>query len=242
MGHDGKGGCMKKIVLLLIAVLSNMHGIYASLHPNFGKKHFIVGYDHKNEIATPQPQPRKQKYTHQLCDKTIKDSSYLLDNECMLQPFFSTIHNLHSIITTVLKQAQKSICIAAFALTDNVIAEQLKTAHTAGIKIEVITDGQNMKEKYSKINNLVNAHIPVYCYHALTNPNAHQKSARDGLMHHKFIIVDDMILITGSANLTKAGQKGNIENIFVVRDPDSIQKYSAEFEYLKLYCTQKLSQ
>ena len=44
-------------------------------------------------------------------------------------------------------------------------------------------------------------------------------------MHHKFIIVDDELLLNGSFNWTVTAVKSNNENIVATSDPDLIQSF-----------------
>jgi len=212
-------------------------------HTNFGKTHFIAGYkEPKQKAATEQKKINHddEVITSKLVrrKKVSSDSAILIDESRLVQSFFTSRHNVRSIIATVLKQAQKSILIAAFTLTDPTIAQALLKAHKAGIKVEVITDYSNMNKPYSKIKELINGNIPVFYYNPALNPNAQQKNARFvPLMHLKLILCDNKIAITGSSNLTKAGQRGNIETITIIRDKQSIHEHVQEFDHLRPLCS-----
>ena len=52
-------------------------------------------------------------------------------------------------------------------------------------------------------------------------------------MHHKVIIIDDSIVITGSYNFTANAETQNDENILVIHSPDIAADYLKEFE--KIY-------
>jgi len=103
--------------------------------------------------------------------------------------------------------------------------------------VQVVTDQGTMRERSSKIKMLMNASIPVFSYNHLLNPNPKQKEVRyTPLMHHKFIVIDDKAVITGSSNLTHAGQVRNMENIVVIRDKSTVTEYAKEFTHLKTTC------
>lgn len=51
-------------------------------------------------------------------------------------------------------------------------------------------------------------------------------------MHHKFVIIDDDILITGSANWTMQALFGNAENIIITNHPVLLKRFVEEFEKL----------
>jgi cardiolipin hydrolase len=122
-------------------------------------------------------------------------------------------------------------------LTDSKIADCLIRAHKAGIEVTVITDKERMRDKYSKVDKLVAQKVPVFYYNSDLNQNPKQKKSKNGLMHHKFIIVDEAILLFGSLNLTKAGQNENIENITVTTKAKMVTDYLDEFKRLLLLST-----
>ena len=52
------------------------------------------------------------------------------------------------------------------------------------------------------------------------------------LMHHKFVILDENLLITGSFNWTRQAITGNNENLIVTNQPELLCAYQDEFEKL----------
>ena len=51
-------------------------------------------------------------------------------------------------------------------------------------------------------------------------------------MHHKFIVVDGKIVITGSPNYSWSGFNRNDENMLIIYDESLALKYKNEFERL----------
>lgn len=51
-------------------------------------------------------------------------------------------------------------------------------------------------------------------------------------MHHKFALVDDELLLSGSFNWTRQAITGNHENLLLTADPDVVDLYVREFEKL----------
>ncbi|KAJ8318460.1 hypothetical protein KUTeg_003551 [Tegillarca granosa] len=49
-------------------------------------------------------------------------------------------------------------------------------------------------------------------------------------MHHKFVVIDNEILINGSFNWTRQAITGNQENLVVMNDPEIVQQFQTEFE------------
>jgi phosphatidylserine/phosphatidylglycerophosphate/cardiolipin synthase-like enzyme len=48
-------------------------------------------------------------------------------------------------------------------------------------------------------------------------------------MHHKVIIIDNSIVVTGSFNFTKSADTANDDNVLVIYDPAVAQQYLDEF-------------
>ena len=54
-----------------------------------------------------------------------------------------------------------------------------------------------------------------------------------GLMHNKFCILDEKIIITGSMNPTMRGAYKNNNNLVIIESPTLVNNYLAEFDELK---------
>jgi phosphatidylserine/phosphatidylglycerophosphate/cardiolipin synthase-like enzyme len=84
----------------------------------------------------------------------------------------------------------------------------------------VITDDDKTNDKGSDIYKMHQAGVPI---RTDETPNH---------MHHKFAIVDDSILITGSYNWTRSAERYNHENVLITYDQGSIKAYDQEFDKL----------
>ncbi|MFH1399442.1 MAG: phospholipase D-like domain-containing protein [Candidatus Woesearchaeota archaeon] len=52
-------------------------------------------------------------------------------------------------------------------------------------------------------------------------------------MHHKFFIIDNGTVITGSFNPSKSADQSNDENIIIIEDPNLVERFRQEFQSLK---------
>ncbi len=205
---------------------------------NFGKTHFILGY---KDIDFEPVQGAQVTDKVDKSDKKEKKVSIPRDNGASLinpnrqtQSFFTSIHDVSSIILEVMGQAKKTLYVAAFTLTDMRVVDQLLKSHKNGVEVCVFVDQGNMKTAYSKVPKLIENGIQVWSY----SPALHtqKKAMYEPIMHHKCILVDRELVVTGSANLTKAGQKHNIENINILRDKQAVGEHHEEVERLKKFC------
>lgn len=204
---------------------------------NFGSTHFIVGYDNKDSSIISNANADSTKTLINEDDQIINGSSaHLIDASRQTQSFFTTIHDITSIILKLIEQAEKDITMAIFSLTDARIADALIAAHQRGVLVTVIIDAGKMKDRYSKTRRLIDKGILVLYYDHTLRPHYKKREWADPLMHHKCTIIDSKLVITGSANGTRASQLDNIENINILRDSMAVQEHCREFARLKKYC------
>ncbi|MCX7821018.1 MAG: phospholipase D-like domain-containing protein [Brevinematales bacterium] len=112
--------------------------------------------------------------------------------------------------------ARKRIDICIYELSEPTIYKSIIEASKKGIKVRFVGDIDNIN--YEGYIALSNERIPM----SLGN--------YDKIMHNKFIIIDDELLITGSANFTTTGFFKNNENVLFIRDVNISQFYKKEFE------------
>jgi len=119
-------------------------------------------------------------------------------------------------IFKILKKAKKSVKLCYYAFTDEDIFAFLKYLSSRGVKIKMILDDWIESSRLSK----------------LRWGGFDVKIVEKPLLHHKFMIVDDKILVFGSANLTESGLHKNVEVIFETQKKDFVKDFIEEFERL----------
>jgi phosphatidylserine/phosphatidylglycerophosphate/cardiolipin synthase-like enzyme len=130
--------------------------------------------------------------------------------------------NIKPEILKVISNAKVEISLAIAWISDIEIIDALvKQAH-AGVKINVVLSSACNPIIANDIERKGNGNIAVF---VLGKPN-------DNLMHHKFCIVDNKVIITGSYNYT-VNALNNDENILVV-DGDDVLVNSFKEEFGKL--------
>ena len=131
--------------------------------------------------------------------------------------------NIKDQLLSEILQADKSIRIAVAWFTNNELFEALLTKCRQKINVElvIINDSINIKRLGLNFNELIEEGALLY----FGDP--------DHLMHHKFCIIDDSILINGSYNWTYWAETKNEENIIIIKEENSIlEKFINEFNIL----------
>lgn len=131
---------------------------------------------------------------------------------------FTPPENCTDRINETIREARRSIHVQAYSFTSAPIAKALLQAHKRGVRVEVILDKSNRKDKYSTADFLSNQGIPAFI------DDAH------AIAHNKVMIIDGEIVITGSFNFTKAAEERNAENVLLVRDKMLADRYLANWE------------
>ena len=121
--------------------------------------------------------------------------------------------------------AHKNIKILIYSFTNRKLAKALKIAAKKGVKITIIADKKQSKDKYSKIQNLaLIKNIKVYLISGKKYRNGDKAK-----MHVKMSIIDNKILVTGSANYSFSAFYKNYEYIIIDNDKNLIKRFDNFF-------------
>ncbi|KAG9511040.1 Organic cation transporter-like protein, partial [Fragariocoptes setiger] len=108
-------------------------------------------------------------------------------------------------ILRVLASAQFTVDLCIFIISFPTLADLLIDLHRNNVKVRIITDGSEDEAIASKCEELRNEGIVI-------KSNVRGLGA---LMHHKFAIVDNRTVLTGSFNWTKKAIISNYDNVLV---------------------------
>ena len=122
-----------------------------------------------------------------------------------------------------IRQAQRTIHIAAFEFDLTPVAQALIAAKQRGVDVRWVTDNENGIEADSEPGRgqfamLQKAGIEIHA------------DDRAALMHNKFWIFDGQIVWTGSTNITESGIFKQDNNTIVLHTPELAVIYEREFQ------------
>ena len=132
--------------------------------------------------------------------------------------------NSEKYFVKLIDSAKTTIDGAFYDLQDPGVVDAFIRAKKRGVQVRLITDDENLKDKQDptkprqSIIDLRNAGINVI------------DDNRGKLMHHKFMIVDDTTVWTGSMNLTTSSMFHHNNNSIMIRSPKLAQNFDAEFK------------
>ncbi|MCY4020073.1 MAG: phospholipase D-like domain-containing protein [Chloroflexi bacterium] len=123
-------------------------------------------------------------------------------------------------LASAIDAAERSLDIAAFELNSKLLYEAILAAQRRGVVARIVTDDRHGLEDDSDtaLRDLRAAGVPIVA------------DNRSGLMHNKFIIVDERAVWTGSWNYTLNGTYRNNNNVLVLESAGAAAAYKTEFE------------
>lgn len=130
----------------------------------------------------------------------------------------SFIHN-QDMILMELNKAQVSISLAMAWFTNQTLADKLKEKQMQGVKVEIIIYNDGINTKHGA--NLDGLDV------------IKTRGQRGGIMHNKFCVIDNQIVLQGSYNWSSNAEYKNDETVQISEDPKLATKFSVEFRNLK---------
>jgi len=140
-------------------------------------------------------------------------------NGTPLEVYFSPEDNTQARLVELIKDAKESIHFMAYAYTADEIAAAMVERARQGVYVSGVLDaGQADSNIGGEYRNLLAAGISV------------RLDGNPDKMHHKVIIIDQQIVITGSYNFSRNAARRNDENTLVIHDPALAAEFMAEFQ------------
>ncbi|KYN28252.1 Phospholipase D6 [Trachymyrmex cornetzi] len=129
---------------------------------------------------------------------------------CPIRHLRKIMYYLDSAIHTL------DICLYFFTFSE--LAEAVIRAKNRNVVVRIILEDSMTHSDRSQLMNFYKEGIkPVF-------------KQLDFLVHHKFVIIDNNILLTGSINWTKSAFFGNFENVLVTNESAIVKPFVHEFE------------
>lgn len=193
-----------------LADLSNSHELRELLN-NFVNNNKSVVEDLTN-ILTPEGYGNEELNGEYKVQGGIINKAVPVIN----QAHFQDIQNK---ILKALEDAEVSITVVMAWFTNDTLFQKLIEKHKLGldVKLAIYDDGINRKHGVD-VTKL--PHVMI------------KKGQRGGLMHNKFCVIDNQVVITGSYNWSDNAEFKNDENVTVEYDPKQANKYSVEYRRL----------
>ncbi|HEY7679968.1 MAG TPA: phospholipase D-like domain-containing protein [Terriglobia bacterium] len=137
---------------------------------------------------------------------------------------FSRTASVAEFIAQAIRESAESLDAAVYRMNNLTLAGLLAERANQGVRIRLILDRGRYENDTATRAGLARYRLPFRVLHGRAGPGSK--------MHHKFAILDNRIVLTGSYNWTLESEEKNYEGLLVLREPLQVEKYREEFEAL----------
>ena len=113
--------------------------------------------------------------------------------------------------------ANESIRFMAFSFTEDELGAMMRRRAAEGVVVQGIFETRGSETAYSEMPTMFCDGLEV------------RQDGNPGTFHHKVVIIDDFVVITGSMNFSDNAANSNDENVIAIADPAIGRLYREEF-------------
>lgn len=136
-----------------------------------------------------------------------------------VEVYFSPDDGIADRLVELLDGAQESIYFLAYSFTSDDLGDSIRARAAAGVTVAgVMDDTQVASNTGTEFDPFQQDGLDVY-----------MDGNENGLMHHKVIIIDGSIVITGSYNFSSSAEERNDENLVIIFNPEVASVFVEEF-------------
>jgi phosphatidylserine/phosphatidylglycerophosphate/cardiolipin synthase-like enzyme len=173
------------------------------------------------------------------------NNSKITVNFSPISPTEPWVDSANGLISKTLSASKKTVDLALFVFSDQQLANILEERHDQNVQVRALIEPQFAYRSYSEALDMMGFALSENCKYEVDNhPWKNPIStvgvpilAKGDLLHHKFAVIDNQTVITGSHNWSEAANNGNDEILVVIENPTVAAHYQREFD--RLYGTIK---
>ncbi len=150
------------------------------------------------------------------------------------------INSSNGLIGKTLDSAKQSIDMALFVFSEQPLSNILEKRHQENVNIRALIEPQFAYRPYSQALDMMGVAVSKNCKYSVDNHPWLNPITTVGvpilpkgdLLHHKFAVIDNQTVITGSHNWSKVANSVNDETLLVIENPKIAAHYQREFSRL----------
>ncbi len=139
-------------------------------------------------------------------------------NGTPVQVLFAPEDEVVSRLLPFVEGAQQSIRFMAFSFTHDDLGAAILERAQNGVDVKGIFETRGSETEYSELPRMYCANLSV------------RQDGNPRTFHHKVIVIDERIVVTGSLNFSNSANESNDENVVIITNPAIAAEYLAEFD------------
>jgi phosphatidylserine/phosphatidylglycerophosphate/cardiolipin synthase-like enzyme len=153
-------------------------------------------------------------------DASIANTPYtsLNINGTPVEVYFSPDDGVEEHVVAAINGAQHSVYFMTFSLTSDPVSQTMIKAFQRGVDVAGVIERGQADNAGSDYQALLDAGVDV------------RLDGNPGNMHHKVILIDGQVVITGSYNFSRSAEARNDENLLVLHNPQLTAQFMQEFD------------
>jgi phosphatidylserine/phosphatidylglycerophosphate/cardiolipin synthase-like enzyme len=149
---------------------------------------------------------------------TLDQQIAVVNGSRIVVVFTSEDPALENAIVPIVNSAKQSIRFLTFSFTDYPLADTMSQRFNSGVDVAGVFETVGSETDAAELRTLMCRNVPV------------KQDGNPGFLHHKVIVVDEQIVITGSMNFSTNAEESNDENVIIVDNAEIARLYLQEFE------------
>jgi phosphatidylserine/phosphatidylglycerophosphate/cardiolipin synthase-like enzyme len=149
---------------------------------------------------------------------TLDQQITTVDGSRIVVVFTSEDPALENAIVPLVQSATQSIRFLTFSFTDFPLADAMSQRFKSGVDVAGVFEKFGSETEAAELRTLMCRSVPV------------KQDGNSGFLHHKVIVIDERIVITGSMNYSTNAEENNDENVIIIDNAEIARLYLQEFE------------
>lgn len=135
-----------------------------------------------------------------------------------VQVLFSPEDGVMERLVHLVDDAQESVFFMAFSFTDDALSRAMLERAADGVLVEGVFESRGVESDFSEFGTMRETGLSVW------------KDGNPAVMHHKVIIIDGEIVVTGSFNFSQNASSQNDENLVILYGDAPASQFTGEFD------------
>lgn len=183
----------------------------------------------------------QKPYRHPQTVQLSLDSSVTIQFGPVSGDRYAWENSPNGLIAQTLNSAQKTIDLALFVFSEQPLSQTLNQKSQQNVAIRALIDSEFIYRSYSEALDMMGiVRLNQQCQYDLDNEPWHPGLTTVGTpqlnqgdkLHHKFAIIDQSTVVTGSQNWSKSANYRNDEAVIILNNKTVAQHFLREFERL----------
>ena len=149
-------------------------------------------------------------------DAQVNYPKLILNNEILIENYFCPEDNCEQHVYDVIKKAKNRIYFMTFSFTSDKLGD-LIIEKSKNVTVKGIFENFQANSEFSEYKKMKELNVKTD-----NNPK---------FLHHKVFIVDNIVIL-GSYNPSSSGNRKNDENILIIYDTETTNRFLEEFDYV----------